>query len=161
MQIHPTFYATFNVRVEWNFRRNFGFWMKPDILICTISSTMFYPTFYSSKVQKFIHSIIKNGGHNHSNTFSVGWIDGFWWQKSSQRKLRKWMQSLFFFCIWILSFFPFQLLSVKLFKVWTILLGHCHSNYHSPCLLLLSYLVCDLLFLLIFVARHRLLTFEY
>ena len=116
MQMHPTFHPTFNVRVEWNFKQNFEFWMKPDILICTLSSTMLYPTFYSSKVQKFIHSIIKNAGHNghnHSNTFSVGWIDGFWWQKSPQRKLEKSMQSLFksfpFFFVWILFFllFPF------------------------------------------------------
>ena len=123
--MHSTFHTTFNDCVEWNFRRNFGFWMKPEILICTISSTMFYPTFYSSKVQKFIHSIIKNGGHNHSNTFSVEWIDGFWWQKSQQRKLRKWMQSLFFFVFESFSFFflSFPLLSVKLFKVWTTFIG--------------------------------------
>ena len=123
--MHSTFHTTFNDCVEWNFRRNFGFWMKPEILICTISSTMFYPTFYSLKVQKFIHSIIKNGGHNHSNTFSVEWIDGFWWQKSQQRKLRKWMQSLFFFVFESFSFFffSFPLLSVKLFKVWTTFIG--------------------------------------
>ena len=44
-QMHPTFHPTFNIRVGWNFGRNFGCWMKPDILIRILLSGMFHSTF--------------------------------------------------------------------------------------------------------------------